>query len=1042
MVGRLFARRWATLAAVFFLMCVWTSGAEGASGGGVWLPRAEPGFAGGSGTEDDPWRIETPGQLVLLAEKVNAGGPDNADYRVGHYILTNDIDLSDYEWVPIGIATSSGSLLPVSGQSFGGVFHGAGHAIRGLRYNSNTESGVGLFGSVSGGWIKEVSLEVDIRVADNRTPVRIAVGGLVGLMQGGVVASCDVHGTISGGASALTEGSGFQAYIGGVVGYSREASHIVASTNGASVTGFFDTITSGGAGNFVGGIVGRAFGEVSNCVNSGTVAGGMLLASSGARELSTGGIAGGCFPPTVEISFCINNGAVTGGDSDGSSFTGGIIGNAYASKITFCLNNGAIDGGPSTNNAGVALGGIVGLNFSGQVVEITNSANTGTVTGSVSRGSQFVGGIVGDNVNGTLTNTYNYADVQAKAGTTPTIGGVAGRNSKTIVSSYWNSDRTVVGGKGVGAGTAIGVSSLGAPAFASAASFAGWSISATPGFPGGNSWFYPVYDTSRPHLSNFFDANGQPRVRVAPNALIFGVGQDAGRLLTLSVGDGFVSALGGQLTVNPYGINGMSFSVVGDAGLHAQYANGNTAGNATAAFAYLLDGKTSGIPPATFGVRVLPSLAVGAQSRTVRQGDLLTLSDPLILSLTLLGGTGIFRAPSIDSESGLVAAVAGSGTILEFVGRAGTPGGYPVEVFATVNGLPASAGGSVTILPSEMPPPDPESGDVVILRLDPPVATVNVATNFVATASRPVSGAILRAVYQNGESADIPVSARGNALSFSFTPIRTGIVTLMFTMYEADGEISHDSIELAVRRSDGVTVSGLTPPWATLGVSTAFTAETSRPVSGATLRVTYADGFVGSVPVSVSGSTLSFTFAPVRVGLATLAFIMTEADGSSSMDSVWLVVRPAIPGAELIESLTISPAPPYRVGDELLITMKLTRASAKAAMRIDTPRGTVETLLVSQNGDTATARYVPGWAGAYRLIADAADGEDLSVEARTFLVAEGSGVVTRGHHSGCDVFLPGGAALLFAAVAVFGPGRLKRLLLRFLRAARQPVDLR
>mgnify|MGYP004575916775 CR=1 FL=1 len=52
---------------------------------------AESGFAGGSGTREDPWQIASAEQLHRIRENL-----------AGHYTLVADIDLSAYEnWEPI-----------------------------------------------------------------------------------------------------------------------------------------------------------------------------------------------------------------------------------------------------------------------------------------------------------------------------------------------------------------------------------------------------------------------------------------------------------------------------------------------------------------------------------------------------------------------------------------------------------------------------------------------------------------------------------------------------------------------------------------------------------------------------------------------------------------------------------------------------------------------------------------------------------------------------------------------------------------------------
>ena len=57
-------------------------------------------FAGGSGTEEDPWQIETVDQFLAFAKSVNNGS--TVGYAGQYLVLTADIDLKDVEWTPIG----------------------------------------------------------------------------------------------------------------------------------------------------------------------------------------------------------------------------------------------------------------------------------------------------------------------------------------------------------------------------------------------------------------------------------------------------------------------------------------------------------------------------------------------------------------------------------------------------------------------------------------------------------------------------------------------------------------------------------------------------------------------------------------------------------------------------------------------------------------------------------------------------------------------------------------------------------------------------
>jgi len=90
-----------------------------------WDGTVVTGFAGGSGTEADPYRIETPQQLAYLAYSTNNGN----DYSGKYIRLENDLDLggvqnedgtwSGQQWTPIG----------TSSNPFSGNFNGNGYEI-------------------------------------------------------------------------------------------------------------------------------------------------------------------------------------------------------------------------------------------------------------------------------------------------------------------------------------------------------------------------------------------------------------------------------------------------------------------------------------------------------------------------------------------------------------------------------------------------------------------------------------------------------------------------------------------------------------------------------------------------------------------------------------------------------------------------------------------------------------------------------------------------------------------------------------------------
>ena len=134
---------------------------------------AQVAFAGGAGTEEDPWQITTPEQLQAVISDLSA-----------HYVLTADLDLSGYEnWPMLGIYVmdeeSESGEDPIPELVFTGTFDGGGHRISNLKIDASEDYehmfGVGLFSCVGhGGVIRDLTLsDIDIKGM-------MLVGGVVG----------------------------------------------------------------------------------------------------------------------------------------------------------------------------------------------------------------------------------------------------------------------------------------------------------------------------------------------------------------------------------------------------------------------------------------------------------------------------------------------------------------------------------------------------------------------------------------------------------------------------------------------------------------------------------------------------------------------------------------------------------------------------------------------------------------------------------------------------------------------------------------------
>ena len=104
-------------------------------------------YAGGDGTKDNPFKINTDLQLAKLAREVTTG-TSNTMYNGQYFLLSSDIDLGKGIWMPIG------TLKKSTAGYFGGTFDGDGKTIRNMKIywttNGGEEASWGLFSRLNG----------------------------------------------------------------------------------------------------------------------------------------------------------------------------------------------------------------------------------------------------------------------------------------------------------------------------------------------------------------------------------------------------------------------------------------------------------------------------------------------------------------------------------------------------------------------------------------------------------------------------------------------------------------------------------------------------------------------------------------------------------------------------------------------------------------------------------------------------------------------------------------------------------------------------
>ena len=158
--------------------------------------------------------ISTPEQLAWAISYVN-GLNNQRSHPTQNFNITNDIDMSQYIWVPIGYLAISEDTA-----TYRGTFEGNGHAVTGIRSQLSVQD-KGMFGYTKGATIKNLLVQSDFYngKADY-------LGGIIGIMQGGNLINCESSGYLE----TTNDSEGF---IGGLVGktYSGSLIHSCFATD-------------------------------------------------------------------------------------------------------------------------------------------------------------------------------------------------------------------------------------------------------------------------------------------------------------------------------------------------------------------------------------------------------------------------------------------------------------------------------------------------------------------------------------------------------------------------------------------------------------------------------------------------------------------------------------------------------------------------------------------------------------------------------------------------------------------------------------------
>lgn len=345
--------------------------------------------------------------LQRVAENLN----DGRDALSYNYILKNDIDAS-------GLVDADGNstynTIGRGNTAFTGTFDGDGHTIVGLQAKG------GIFGKLgSGAVVKNINIASSVFTGNDTYD---SVGAVAAENNGGSISG------ISGYGNTI-KGSG--GYIGGLVG--KNYGGISNSNDQSTVIAGADTVAGGIAG--VNGTNADKGGTIDNVQSNSAVTTGVLAENQYASNL--GGIVGK--NEMLLNKYNINNVSAHGvtGKTGNTKTSGGIVG-TNEGRISNAYNESIIHGSEN-------IGGVAGKNVTqasnSNMAELNDVANAVEIIGD--EGSQNVGGLLGKQDHATINQGRNTGAITGCTN----VGGMVGYNTAdSYLKNLENSPQATITG--------------------------------------------------------------------------------------------------------------------------------------------------------------------------------------------------------------------------------------------------------------------------------------------------------------------------------------------------------------------------------------------------------------------------------------------------------------------------------------------------------------------------------------------------------------------------------------------------------------------
>ena len=302
---------------------------------------------GGEGTEQDPWIINTPEELLALSKM-------SYEELNGKYVnLGNNIDMTDIEdFQPIGLGSDYLQIF----------FDGKNHTISNLKINNYSTPNTGLFYSLYAGDIKNLTLQ-SVNINSNSKYVGLVAGKTV---KGNEISNIKIQN--SSIYVNLNENELYTEHsvIGGIAGSADCTIKNVNIDGNSSITYINKDDYSSG---FCGGIIGEGFSAILE---------GEINTAATLSGCTVGGIIGNNHACSSSSATVLTN----TGDITAKECAGGIAGRwcEYVNEFLAEMHNyGNINITPISNSYTIYAGGFIGLTE----INLNNINMNGTSSGSI-----------------------------------------------------------------------------------------------------------------------------------------------------------------------------------------------------------------------------------------------------------------------------------------------------------------------------------------------------------------------------------------------------------------------------------------------------------------------------------------------------------------------------------------------------------------------------------------------------------------------------------------------------------------------------------